>query len=282
MLSYRHAYHAGNHADVLKHFVLCRILQYLTRKEKALRYIDTHAGIGLYSLAASDTARLQEYRTGVLPLLLAARSEPGAVPEAARDYLALVETCNPKKDNSSLHLYPGSPWLARELLRPQDRIELCELHPKDYPRLQRHMGRHPKLRCHFEDGFATSLALMPPVEKRGLVLIDPSYEIKSDYARVGHHVRDLLKRFATGTVAVWYPVLQGNPAAQLQRLLTGLQQTVVISELHVAAPGSGGMTGSGMLVVNPPWTLEEETRQFLAYATPLLAGDDGDWSIREL
>lgn len=167
--------------------MLCRILQYLTRKEKALRYIDTHAGIGLYSLAASDTARLQEYRTGVLPLLLAARSEPGAVPEAARDYLALVETCNPKKDNSSLHLYPGSPWLARELLRPQDRIELCELHPKDYPRLQRHMGRHPKLRCHFEDGFATSLALMPPVEKRGLVLIDPSYEIKSDYARVGHH-----------------------------------------------------------------------------------------------
>ena len=265
MLSYRHAFHAGNYADVLKHLVVCRILDYLTQKPAPVRYIDTHAGAGVYRLDTAEALRNAEFRHGIG--MLWGRND---LPAALAAYRELVAECNTDDD---LRQYPGSPWFARRLLRTRDRLDLCELHPQDFPRLKQIFHNDRRAGCHFEDGFDRSLALIPPLEKRSLVLLDPSYEIKHDYARVAAHVQALHQRFATGVYAVWYPLVEPRRVKALEAVFinSGMRRIHLYEVCLTSNHHGRRMTGAGMIVVNPPWKLQEEVRAALGYFAPLIS-----------
>jgi 23S rRNA (adenine2030-N6)-methyltransferase len=271
MLSYRHAFHAGNHADVLKHFIEVQLLGYLAQKDKPFWYIDTHAGAGCYSLDSGYAAQNAEYESGIAQLW-----ERVDLPAALGDYVALVKRINP---DGQLKLYPGSPLVALELLRGQDRMRLFELHPTDSEILQQNFAGHgTQVLMQTADGFAGLKALLPPPPRRALVLIDPPYEDKQDYQRVVSALREGLKRFAGGVYAVWYPQLQRTESRQLPGQL---KQLPVKSWLHVAlsvqAPSEDGygMHGSGMFILNPPWLLHGVLQQVLPYLVRVLGQDPG-------
>ncbi len=270
MLSYRHSFHAGNHADVLKHLVLLRLLAHLNRKDGAYWVIDTHAGSGRYDLTGPQAQKLGEFREGIGRLWT--RED---LPAPLAEYVARVRDLNP--DGRLAH-YPGSPWLAWKALRSQDRLRLFELHSSDSRLLQdcfREAGRQVTVTA--GDGIAGLKALLPPPPRRGLVLIDPSYETREDYGAVVKALRDSQQRFATGTYALWYPLLARSESRELPRRLRKLPlRSWLDVSLTVAAPRSDGlgMQGSGVFVITPPWTLEAELRECL----PLLAavlGQDG-------
>ena len=276
MLSYQHAYHAGNHGDVLKHLVLTRILTYLVQKPAPLLYVDTHAGAGGYRLDSPMALKVSEFRHGIGALW--GRDD---LPAPLAEYLALVKRFN--RDAATLGWYPGSPWLARQLLRPADRLELCELHPADFPRLRKLFAGEPRVHCHESDGFARSLALVPPIEKRGLVLIDPAYEQKQDYQKVAEQLMGLHRRFATGVYALWYPVVDPARIQRLHQQLarSGIRRIDVYELYRDGEQRQSGMNGSGMVVINPPWRLRGE----LSAALPWLAeavGEAGRGSWRTL
>jgi 23S rRNA (adenine2030-N6)-methyltransferase len=252
MLSYRHGFHAGNFADVLKHATLVHALRHALRKPKPLYVLDTHAGAGAYDLGSTEAGKTGEHRAGIGRLLQAA--EPW--PELVGPYLELVRAVNPP---GALAAYPGSPALAQALLRPDDRLEVNELHPTDHAVLARRVAGARRARVTREDGLVTLVARMPPPERRGVVLIDPSYEIKADYAKVVRALAAAHRRFATGVYILWYPVIE---RARTDGLLAALRATGIRAqhrlELCLAADAPGrGMTGCGLVVVNPPWTLPE-------------------------
>lgn len=265
MLSYRHAYHAGNYADVLKHLVLVQILDYLIKKPGPVRYVDTHAGAGMYNLRAAEADKLMEYQNGIGLLL-----DRPDLPAPLRAYVDSVKGFNAAGKSSR---YPGSPSLAQRILREQDKLDLCELHPRDFPALETVFKNDRRVHCHFEDGYKKSIALLPPREKRGLVLVDPSYEIKDDYVKVVEQIKVMHKRFATGVYALWYPVVE---AARIKKLEADIVRTG-IKRIHLYEVSvtdnhdEPGMTGTGMLVVNPPWQLEEKIGEALAYLAPLVS-----------
>ena len=270
MLSYRHAFHAGNHADVLKHFVEVQLLQYLVQKDKPFWYIDTHAGAGCYELEHGYAAQNAEYESGIARLW-----DRDDLPAALADYVALVKGINP---DGQMKLYPGSPLVAQQLLRPQDRMRLFELHPTDSDILQENFsGQGTQVLMQQADGFGALKALLPPPPRRALVLIDPPYEDKQDYRRVVSALGEGLKRFANGVYAVWYPQLQRTEARELPEQL---KQLPVKSWLHVALSVQGpsedgfGMHGSGMFVLNPPWTLHGVLQEAMPYLVRHL-GQDG-------
>ena len=269
MLSYRHAYHAGNHADVLKHLVLVSCLSHLCEKEKGLLIADTHAGAGRFRLDSREAALNAEYETGI-GRLLAGKSPPAVF----QPYLDLVRICN---DDGPLRHYPGSPWLAMRLLRPQDRLRLFELHPRDHQLLDKMCSNDHRVTVDRADGLKALTALLPPPSRRALVLIDPSYEVKQDYTRVVHALRDARQRFANGSYIVWYPMLRRREAVELpKRLKASAGERWLHCWLQVRAPATEGfgMHGSGLVVVNPPWPLPA----FLSAALPALCerlGQDG-------
>ena len=265
MLSYRHAFHAGNYADVLKHLVVCRILHYLVKKPAPVRYIDTHGGAGVYRLDSPEAGMTAEYRNGIG--MLWGRKD---LPVALAAYCELVAKCNAGDD---LRRYPGSPWFARQVLRRQDRLDVCELHPRDFPRLQQLFEDDRRVCCYFEDGFRRSLALIPPLERRALVLIDPSYEIKHDYTRVVAHVQTLHTRFATGIYALWYPLVECQRVKALEAaFINSGMRRIHLYEVGITPNHHGRrMTGAGMIVVNPPWILKEEVRAAIEYFSPLIS-----------
>ena len=266
MLSYRHSFHAGNFADVLKHLVLVELIHYLQKKNAGFDYIATHAGAGLYQLHSSHGEKLQEYRDGI------GRLTKLEWPELT-DYLQLVAGFN-KPDR--LSIYPGSPLIALTLLRPQDRAWLYDLHPTDYDQLRRNTAKFAKVKVFQEDGFKSLLSLMPPTSRRSLVLIDPSYEVKSDYGAVIRVIQLAHQKFSTGTYALWYPVVDRHQIDRLERAIkaTGIRH-IQRFELGVVADGAApGMTSSGMIVVNPTWGLFDR----MAALLPRLAkkmGRDG-------
>lgn len=271
MLSYRHAFHAGNHADVLKHFVLVLLLQYLNQKDKPYFYVDTHAGAGCYELDRGYATKLAEFADGIGRLW-----QRDDLPEAMGEYLDIIRQLNP---DGELRLYPGSPWCAMSVMREQDRLRLFELHSSDSQILQDNFadaGRRVIIQA--GDGFAGLKAILPPPPRRALVLIDPPYEDKRDYQRVVDALRDALKRFSTGTYAVWYPQLQRQEARQLPEQLKQLQAK---SWLHVAlsvqTPSADGfgMYGSGMFILNPPWTLAATLQEVMPWLNRILAQDSG-------
>jgi 23S rRNA (adenine2030-N6)-methyltransferase len=271
MLSYRHAYHAGNHADVLKHLVLVAIGRHLGQKPAPFWIVDTHAGAGRYALDSEHAKKLGEWRDGIGRLW----SIPD-LPALAADYVGLVRMLNP---DGQLRHYPGSPWLARQLLREGDRLRLFEMHSSDLRLLQEcFAGAGRTVSIAGGDGFAGLKAILPPPPRRGLVLIDPSYETRTDYAAVPGALQDSLNRFATGTYAVWYPLLAKPEARRLPERLKGIGATRWLSvTLEVRAPTRDGfgMYGSGVFIVNPPWTLEKDLNETLPALAGLLTQGDG-------
>ena len=271
MLSYRHAFHAGNHADVLKHFIEVQLLRYLAQKAKPFWYIDTHAGAGCYALDSGYATQNEEYRSGIARLW-----ERDDMPAPLAEYVALVKRINP---DGQMKLYPGSPFVALELLREQDRMRLFELHPTDSEILQQNFaGQGAQVLIQAADGFGALKALLPPPPHRALVLIDPPYEDKQDYQRVVSALRVGLNRFASGVYAVWYPQLQRAEARQLPEQL---KQLPAKSWLHVAlsvhAPSDDGfgLHGSGMLILNPPWLLHGVLQEVMPYLAKVL-GQNGE------
>jgi 23S rRNA (adenine2030-N6)-methyltransferase len=269
MLSYRHAFHAGNHADVLKHFVLIQLIQHLCQKEAPFWYIDTHAGAGRYLLDSGYATQLQEYREGIG--LLWQRDD---LPASLSTYVDLVRQMNP---DGALRHYPGSPWIAHSMLREQDKLKLFELHSSDSQLLGQQFrcaGRRVQVQA--VDGYGGLKALLPPAPRRALVLIDPAYEDKQEYRKVVDVLQDALRRFATGVYAVWYPQLA---RAETRRLPEQLKTLPAQSWLHVSlsvrAPSdnASGMTGSGMFLINPPWTLAATLKDVMPYLVGLLGQD---------
>lgn len=269
MLSYRHAFHAGNHADVLKHYVLSLVLGYMKQKDKPFWYIDTHAGAGLYALDHGYAAQNAEFDNGIAKLMTAA-----ALPSTLADFVTQIKRYN----HGSLAFYPGSPMLAHDFLRADDKMRLFELHPSDYKLLTANFKSHAKqVRIAEQDGFAGIKACLPPPPRRAVVLVDPPYEDKQDYARVVSMLKDSLNRFASGTYLVWYPLLQRPEPAQMvaQLLALGAPSWLHVT-LSIQAPSAEGfgMHGSGLFIINPPWTLAKDLDASLPALTQLLALDD--------
>ena len=269
MLSYRHGFHAGNHADVLKHIALVALLRILTRKDKPVFVVDTHAGAGMYSLEEGFAVRNGEFRNGIALLW-----ERNDLPEPMADYVNQVRAINP---DGVLRYYPGSPRIAFGVLRPQDRLRLFELHSTEGQILSEQFaqaGRRVTVTA--GDGFAGLKAVLPPQSRRGLVLIDPSYELASDYRAVVAALRDGMQRFATGTYAVWYPLLQRRESIQLpDRLRRAAGEDWLDIALHVKAPSpeGPGLHGSGLFIINPPWTFADQMRGIMPWLTRVLAQD---------
>ncbi len=251
MLSYQHEYHAGNHADVLKHAVLTLVLRALLRKEKSLRVLDAHAGSGLYDLGSREARRHAEFEGGIGRVLAA-----GDAPAEIAPCLEAVRGCN---GGSALRRYPGSPWLARSLLRPADHLVLMELHPQALAALHRLFGHDPQVHLHARDCFEGLPALLPPPERRGLVLIDPAYEDKDDYRRVVELLAACHRRWATGVYLLWYPLLRHRPGARLPARIAalGLRRVYQVA-VEVEGEGHDGLRGSGVVAVNLPWGVDAE------------------------
>lgn len=273
MLSYRHSFHAGNHADVLKHIVQTLILSALKQKEKGFFYLDTHSGVGRYSLFSAEAEKTGEYVEGIARLW-----DRTDFPEEVALYLNEVKKINKGK----LRFYTGSPLLAVQQLRPQDRALLTELHPNDFPLLRNEFARCRNVQTKRENGFQQLKSALPPKEKRGLILIDPPYELKEDYELVVNAIIEGYKRFATGIYAIWYPVVLRQ---HTKRIIKGLQATGIrkILQIELAIrPDSDqrGMTASGMIVINPPWQLESQMKKILPYLTQTLVPEStGSWSV---
>jgi 23S rRNA (adenine2030-N6)-methyltransferase len=269
MLSYRHGFHAGNHADVLKHIAVVALLRLLTRKDKALVVVDTHAGAGMYSLEQGFAVRNAEFRNGIALLW-----ERDDLPEQVADYGEQVRAVNP---DGVLRHYPGSPRIALGVLRPHDRLRLFELHSTERLILAEQFaegGRRVTVTA--GDGFAGLKAVLPPPSRRGLVLIDPSYELASDYRAVTAALRDGLQRFATGTYAVWYPLLQRRESIQLPdnlRRAAGADWLDIALQVKAPSAEGVGLHGSGMFIVNPPWKFSEQMRSIMPWLTRALAQD---------
>ena len=271
MLSYRHAFHAGNHADVLKHFVLVQLLEYFNQKDKPYFYIDTHAGAGCYALDEAFARKNAEYEEGVGRLL--GRKD---VPSELKEYLRVVRDLNP---GGKLRLYPGSPCCAAPLMRPDDKMRLFELHPADSRLLAKTFENAGNQTMVLEqDGFTGINAFLPPPTRRALVLIDPPYEVKTDYRTVVAMLKESLRRFPTGTYIIWYPKLHSMASRELPEKLKRLPIT---SWLHVSldvqkpAEDGFGMHGSGLFIVNPPWTLPPVLKKVMPYLVKVLGIDDG-------
>ena len=272
MLAYRHAFHAGNHADVLKHITLTLVLRYMNQKDKSYRLIDTHAGAGGYSLEGQYAQKKGEYLQGVARLW---EREPGELPEAVADYMALVRQFNPE---GQLEQYPGSPAFAKMLLRAQDQLRLYELHPTDHRILEAFLGAVKGAEVKDTDGFDGLKSQVPPSSRRAVVLMDPSYEGHGDYSKVIASLREAIARFPEGVYMVWYPQVSKLEAAQLPRRLEGLAPKGWLhARLTVQMPDSQGfgLAGSGMFILNPPYTLHDQLLAVLPYLTDVLGQYDG-------
>jgi 23S rRNA (adenine2030-N6)-methyltransferase len=269
MLSYRHAFHAGNHADVLKHAVLVHLLHYLTQKDKPLWFVDTHAGAAAYALDEGYAKKNAEYDSGIARLW--ARED---MPEPVAAYVGQVRAFNP---DGVLRRYPGSPQLALQLLRQKDRLRMFELHSTESRLLQQYFrGDSPRAIVQAGDGFAGLQSVLPPPSRRALVLIDPSYEDKGDYHQVLTALREAHKRFAAGVYAVWYPQVQRRESRQFPEQLKQLQAKDWLHvTLTVRKPFTSGfgLQGSGMFILNPPWLLPEALCLALPYLARVLAQD---------
>lgn len=255
MLSYRHSFHAGNFADLIKHIVLVEILEHLIKKDSPFDYIDTHAGAGIYDLRNSYSQKLQEYTEGIGKL------DFNKLPELEK-YYQVIRSLN-KSD--IIDIYPGSPSIANFFLRRQDKGWFFELHPKDYDLLRNNFSARKNMKIHHKDGFDGLKALVPQASRRGLVLIDPSYEIKSEYHLVIDRVIKAHRKFSHGIYAIWYPVVDRQSITKMERELikSGIRD-IQRFELGISDDSTQrGMTSSGMIVINPPWKLFEKMSQLL-------------------
>jgi 23S rRNA (adenine2030-N6)-methyltransferase len=292
MLSYRHAFHAGNPADVLKHMVLIFCLEYLGQKEKPYLVIDTHGGAGFYSLLEGYTAQNREWEGGVARLLDWAELPGRDLPPMIDRYVTLVQ--DGIAPAGRLRRYPGSPALIQKLLRPQDRAVCFELHPADFVALKDGFGADPRFRLRREDGLGGLKALLPPPSRRGCIFIDPSYEVKDDYRTLPAALAGALRRFPSGLYIIWYPLLGWGPGhppesrglgETLRSLYAGNRcglelRTAQDPALSAGAVPSRGMYGSGLCIYNPPWALRGALEESLPLLASVLGGPEGNWNLR--
>ena len=270
MLSYRHAFHAGNHADVLKHYVFSLVLDYFNQKDKPYCVVDTHAGAGVYALDKAYAKQNAEFESGIAKLYVAEN-----LPESLKSYIEVIKKLN---GNKPLTLYPGSPYIAKSFLRRDDKLRLFELHPSDCKLLlENFAGQGRQTKIEMLDGFAGLKSCMPPASKRGAVLIDPPYELKEDYQHVVTAIKDSMARFATGTYMIWYPLLQRpEPLQMLEKLKRlNIEDWLNVSlTVHAPSDEGFGMHGSSLFIINPPWTLPKTLEETMSYLTKTLAQDD--------
>ncbi len=282
-MNYRHAFHAGNFGDVLKHVVLTAVIQALRIKPKALAYIDTHAGSGFYDLSGEEARRTGEYREGIGRLF-----DIDKPPKLIASYLSVVLAMQPV-GRPGLSMYPGSPRLAAALLGAQDRMVLCELHPEVHDQLKRKLGPDRRAHIHRRDGYEALPGLVPPAERRGLVLIDPAYEAQAEEFRlIESSLGPALQRWPQGVYAVWYPIKIRPQIAQFLRWLQeNAPRSVLLAELAVRGCDSPlRMSGAGMAIINPPWRIDEALASALPVLRKAMAQDEDahfrlDWLKRE-
>lgn len=254
MLSYQHGYHAGNFADVVKHLGLSRLLNYLKIKDKPLFYLETHAGRGIYDLKDRQAEKTGESKQGIQLLW----PDKKNLPPVFADYLQCIADLN---QGESLRYYPGSPQFAIHALRQQDRLYLCELHPAEFAALDQLPHLQKKVHSSNTDGLASLQALLPPPEKRGLVFIDPSYEVKEDYKRIPQALKKCYSHFANGVYCLWYPVVNRKFCEQLQRGMMDIGAKNILNiEFNLTMAAHEGMTGTGLWVINPPFTFADEMK----------------------
>lgn len=274
MLSYRHSFHAGNFADVIKHIVLVEALEHLKRKESAFEYIDTHGGAGVFSLHSSHAQKLNEFKGGIGKLV------EDQFPELSI-YFEVISAFN---SSYKLQTYPGSPAIANYLLRAQDKGWAYELHPKDFELLHDLMAGARNFRVYQEDGLAGLIARVPPPSRRGLALIDPSYEVKSDYEKVVAAIVKAHVKFSGGIYGLWYPVIDRETNNRLEKKIaaSGIKN-IQLFELAVSEDTkASGMTAAGMIVVNPPWQLFEKMSGLLPKLVDAIAPDSGSFRCEVL
>lgn len=275
-MNYRHAFHAGNFADVVKHVILVRILSYMMRKDAPFRVIDTHAGVGLYDLWGDASERTGEWRDGIARLLNRNLPEPASTLIAP--YLLAIKAQN---RDGGLRYYPGSPFITRHMLRPQDRLMALELHPQDADLLKENFAGDIQTRVTALDGWAAMGTHLPPKEKRGLVLVDPPFEQKGEFARMVESLEKAHKRWPGGTYAYWYPIKDPADVTAYARALkaTGIPKILRL-ELTIRQPSTPPrLHGTGMVVVNPPYLLETEMQAILPVLADILA-DEGRGRFR--
>lgn len=257
MLSYQHGYHAGNFADVIKHTALTRLLSYLMIKDKPLFYLETHAGKGQYDLKGKQSEKTGEYKQGIKLLW----PDKKKLPPVFHDYIKAIDELNNKV---GMRLYPGSPFIAINALRMHDRVYLCELHPAEFEALDEMAHFNKKVHLSNTDGMASLKALLPPAEKRGLIFIDPSYEIKDEYKEIPIAIKQAYERFSNGVFCLWYPVVNKKLTERLLRGMKeiGAKNTLRI-EFNLTLAPKDGMSGCGLYIINPPFTLAAELKTAL-------------------
>jgi 23S rRNA (adenine2030-N6)-methyltransferase len=277
VLSYRHAFHAGNFADVLKHSVLTLILEYMIRKDKGFYYIDSHSGAGMYQLSDEYAQKTGEYKDGIAKLI-----ENNDLPEALQPYINLVKNLNQK--TTELTLYPGSPGIARQFTRRQDSVHLFELHPADIEHLKAYSQRWNKSHVKQSDGYQGVLGLVPPPNRRGVVLIDPPYELKEDYLKAVRTLVSAYKKFATGTYILWYPVVKRELVEQMQNafIKSNVRNLMQVEYCQHTDTEEYGMTGTGLFIVNPPWQLASQLSEVLPYLKTKLGNAESQYSVKQL
>lgn len=276
MLSYRHAFHAGNFADVLKHSVLTLVLEYMTRKDKGFYYIDSHSGAGMYSLNDDYAQKTGEYKDGIAKIIAA-----DDIPKALEPYIELIKSLN---DHSELNYYPGSPGIAKQFVRRQDSSHLFELHPTDIEHLTSFCQRWNKSHVKQSDGYQGILSLIPPPSRRGVVLIDPPYELKDDYQKAVKTIIQAYKKFATGTYILWYPVVKRELVDKMVNDFTTSDVKNVLQVEFCQSPDTDeyGMTGTGLFIVNPPWQLTAQLESILPYLKKKLGQNNSSYSLTQL
>jgi len=284
MLSYRHAYHAGNFADVHKHVVLSLLVQSLLHKDSPFCYVDSHAGAGRYDLHASEAQKNAEHQQGIQRLC-----QQNEVPEAVRPYLAAVQAVNRPENKAAPRYYPGSPYIVRYFLRPQDRMVLTELHPTDFQLLQQEFANDRQVAVHHLDGYQGLKAFLPPQERRGLVLIDPAFERRDETAHMVAGAQIAHKRWAHGLFVMWLPITNRAAAADFYQRLEkiGLRK-ILVTEICIRPPVTARqLNGSAMIIINPPWQLDKTLREVLPWLGRVLAihGEEGshrvEWLVAE-
>lgn len=274
-MNYRHAYHAGNFADVLKHVVLALIIEHLKLKDAPFRVIDTHAGTGSYDLQSEEAIKTGEWQDGIGRLL--ATAIPSELELLLRPYLTAVVG---EQDPARLRHYPGSPLIARRLMRGSDRLIANELHPDDAEALANLFARDRQVKVSSMDGWTALKAVLPPVERRGVVLVDPPFEKSGELQRLVTAVGEMTKRFATGTLMLWYPIKDPNQIVAFQRQLSELRTKKIFSlQLMLRAPSDVSvLNGTGLIVLNPPYTLPDNLSQLLPFLTYVLGrGTAPEW-----
>jgi 23S rRNA (adenine2030-N6)-methyltransferase len=271
-MNYRHAYHAGNFADVLKHAVLALVIEHLKLKPAPFRVIDTHAGTGVYDLTSEAATKTGEWRAGIGRVLDAELTPDAAT--ALAPYLGVVRSLNP---DGALACYPGSPLLARRMLREGDRLVVNELHPEDRARLAKLFARDQQTKVLALDGFTALKSLLPPKERRGVVLVDPAYEVPGELDRLVQGLNEVARRFATGTILLWYPIKDTQAIAQFHKRIAerGLAKVLAV-EILVRRPDDATLlNGAGLIVVNAPFTLAAKLAALLPELARLLAQAPG-------